>query len=70
MDPALAWAIGGLVLVIVEMLSGTFYLLVLAVGAFGAAVAAWHSARPGTPIPRAVYGRAPAAARRPCATTC
>ncbi len=41
MDPALAWAIGGLVLVIVEMLSGTFYLLVLAVGAFGAAVAAW-----------------------------
>jgi membrane protein implicated in regulation of membrane protease activity len=41
MDPALAWAIGGLVLVIVEMLSGTFYLLVLAVGAFGAAAVAW-----------------------------
>ena len=41
MDPALAWAIIGLGLVIVELLSGTFYLLMLGVAAFGAAGAAW-----------------------------
>ena len=41
MDPALVWAIVGLGLVIVELLSGTFYLLMLGVAAFGAAGAAW-----------------------------
>lgn len=41
MDPALAWAVAGLVLVIVELLTGTFYLLMLGVAAFGAAGAAW-----------------------------
>ena len=41
MDPALLWAITGLVLVIVELLTGTFYLLVLGVAAFGAAGGAW-----------------------------
>ena len=41
MDPALAWAIVGLVLVIAELLSGTFYLLMLAIAAFGSAAAAW-----------------------------
>jgi membrane protein implicated in regulation of membrane protease activity len=41
MDPALAWAAVGLLLVIVELLSGTFYLLMLGVAAFGAAGAAW-----------------------------
>jgi membrane protein implicated in regulation of membrane protease activity len=41
MDPALAWAIVALVLVIAELLSGTFYLLMLAVAAFGAAAAAY-----------------------------
>ncbi|TAK85653.1 MAG: NfeD family protein [Betaproteobacteria bacterium] len=41
MDPALAWAVGGLVLVIVELLTGTFYLLMLGVAAFGAAAGAW-----------------------------
>ena len=41
MDPALLWAITGLVLVIVELLTGTFYLLMLGVAAFGAAGAAW-----------------------------
>ncbi len=41
MDPALAWAVGGLVLVIIELLTGTFYLLMLGVAAFGAAGAAW-----------------------------
>jgi membrane protein implicated in regulation of membrane protease activity len=41
MDPALIWAIAGLALVIVELLTGTFYLLVLGVAAFGAAGTAW-----------------------------
>jgi membrane protein implicated in regulation of membrane protease activity len=41
MDLSLAWAIAGLVLVIVELLTGTFYLLMLALAAFGAAAAAW-----------------------------
>ena len=41
MDPALAWTILGMALVIAELLSGTFYLLMLAVAAFGAAVAAY-----------------------------
>jgi membrane protein implicated in regulation of membrane protease activity len=41
MDPALAWAIVGMVLVIAELLSGTFYLVMLAVAAFGAAGAAY-----------------------------
>src|SRR5262245_65231667 len=41
MDPALAWAIGGFALIIAELLTGTFYLLVLAVAAFGASAAAW-----------------------------
>ena len=41
MEPYLAWIIAGFVLVIVELLTGTFYLLVIGVGAFaGAAVAA------------------------------
>jgi membrane protein implicated in regulation of membrane protease activity len=37
----LAWAILGLALVVVELLTGTFYLLVLGIAAFGAAIAAW-----------------------------
>jgi membrane protein implicated in regulation of membrane protease activity len=41
MDPALAWAIVGMALVITELLSGTFYLLMLAVAAFGAAAVAY-----------------------------
>jgi membrane protein implicated in regulation of membrane protease activity len=35
------WAILGLALVIIELLTGTFYLLMLAIAAFGAALAAW-----------------------------
>jgi len=35
------WAILGFALVLVELLSGTFYLLMLAIAAFGAALAAW-----------------------------
>jgi membrane protein implicated in regulation of membrane protease activity len=41
MDAALIWAITGLALVIVELLTGTFYLLMLGVAAFGAAGTAW-----------------------------
>jgi membrane protein implicated in regulation of membrane protease activity len=41
MDHATLWAVTGLALVIVELLTGTFYLLVLGIAAFGAALAAW-----------------------------
>jgi len=41
MDPALAWAILGLALVITELVTGTFYLLMLALAAFGAGGVAW-----------------------------
>jgi len=41
MEPYLAWAILGLTLVIVELVSGTFYLLMLGVAAFGAGAAAY-----------------------------
>ena len=41
MDPALVWVIAGMVLVIAELLSGTFYLLMLGIAAFGAGLAAY-----------------------------
>ena len=41
MEQDFLWAILGLALVIVELLTGTFYLLMLAIAAFGAALAAW-----------------------------
>jgi len=59
MDPALAWAIVGMALVIAELLSGTFYLLVLAVAAFGAAATAW--AGQGFPLQSIVAGAVSAA---------
>ena len=40
MDHATLWAVSGLALVIVELMTGTFYLLMLGVAAFGAALAA------------------------------
>jgi len=40
MEPWLAWGVLGLVLVIAELLTGTFYLLMLGIAAFGAAAAA------------------------------
>jgi membrane protein implicated in regulation of membrane protease activity len=40
-DNHLAWLIAGFVLVIAELLSGTFYLLVLGIAAFSGAAAAW-----------------------------
>ena len=41
MEHSLTWAIVGMVLVITELLTGTFYLLMLGIAAFGAALAAW-----------------------------
>ena len=41
MEHAIVWAVTGLVLVIVEVMTGTFYLLMLGIAAFGAAAAAW-----------------------------
>lgn len=41
MSEDLLWAILGLALIIVELLTGTFYLLVLGIAAFGAALSAW-----------------------------
>ena len=41
MDHAAAWAVTGLLLAIVELVTGTFYLLVLGIAAFGAAAAAY-----------------------------
>jgi membrane protein implicated in regulation of membrane protease activity len=40
MDAWLAWGVLGLVLVIAELLTGTFYLLMLGIAAFGAAATA------------------------------
>lgn len=41
MDAYLAWALTGIALIIVEMLTGSFYLLVLGAAALAAAAAAW-----------------------------
>lgn len=41
METYLAWIIAGFVLVIIELLTGTFYLLVIGVGAFAGAAVAW-----------------------------
>ena len=41
MDHSLVWAVTGLVLAIVELVTGTFFLLMLSIAAFGAASAAY-----------------------------
>lgn len=41
MDAYLLWLIVGIVLIIVEMTTGTFYLLVLGIAALAASAAAW-----------------------------
>lgn len=41
MDLWLMWVVAGFVLVIAELLTGTFYLLVVGIGAFAAALIAW-----------------------------
>jgi membrane protein implicated in regulation of membrane protease activity len=45
MDHGIIWAVIGLVLVIVELLTGTFYLLMLGLAAFGAICCALFFAR-------------------------
>ncbi len=41
MEPYLLWILAGFALVIAELLTGTFYLLMLGVAAFGGALLAW-----------------------------
>lgn len=41
MEMYLLWAVTGIVLIIIEMLTGTFYLLVLGIAALAAAAAAY-----------------------------
>lgn len=41
MDGTLIWGLVGIALVIAELLSGTFYLLILSIAAFAAAGASW-----------------------------
>ena len=41
MELWLIWIVAGFALVIAELVTGTFYLLVIAIGAFMAAMAAW-----------------------------
>ena len=58
-DPYIAWAILGFVLVISELFTGTFYLLMLGVAAFGASFAAWMGL--GFPVQSIVAGLVAAA---------
>jgi membrane protein implicated in regulation of membrane protease activity len=44
METWLLWVIVGSVLIIAELVTGTFYLLVLGLGAFASAIAAWAGA--------------------------
>lgn len=44
MDPALAWLLIGLALIVVELLTGTFYLLILGLAAGFGALVAWLGA--------------------------
>ncbi len=41
MEPYLVWIVVGFVLVIIELVTGTFYLVVFGVGAFAGAAVAW-----------------------------
>jgi membrane protein implicated in regulation of membrane protease activity len=41
MEPYLVWVLVGFGLVIIELLTGTFYLLMLGIAAFGGAAVAW-----------------------------
>ena len=59
MEPYIAWAIVGLALVIAELFTGTFYLVMLGVAAFGASAAAWFGQ--GFPVQSIVAGLVAAA---------
>jgi membrane protein implicated in regulation of membrane protease activity len=43
-DPFVVWLVAGFVLVIAELVTGTFYLLVLGIAAFAGAAVAWVGA--------------------------
>ena len=53
MELWLMWVIAGFVLVIAELVTGTFYLLVVALGAFAGAIVAWMG---GNELVQAVAG--------------
>ena len=55
MEMWVLWVIVGLVLVIAELVTGTFYLLVLGVGAFASAIVSWAG---GNPLVQALAGGA------------
>lgn len=55
MELWLLWLVVGFVLVIAELVTGTFYLLVIALGAFAGAIAAWAG---GNVLVQAVIGSA------------
>jgi membrane protein implicated in regulation of membrane protease activity len=59
MELWLIWIVAGFALIIAELVTGTFYLLVIGVGAFAGAVAAWLGANE---IIQAVVGSAVALA--------
>ena len=59
MELWLLWVIAGFVLVIAELVTGTFYLLVVGIGAFAGALVAWMG---GNPLVQAVAGSAVALA--------
>ena len=59
MELWLLWLLAGFVLVIAELLTGTFYLLVIALGAFVGAIVAWLG---GNELVQAVVGSAVALA--------
>ncbi len=59
MEPYLLWILVGFTLMIAELLSGTFYLLMLGGAAFGGALAAWLGQ--GFPAQAAVSGALAAA---------
>jgi len=44
LDPSLAWLIAGFILIIVELVTGTFYLLVIGIAAFAGAGVAYAGA--------------------------
>jgi membrane protein implicated in regulation of membrane protease activity len=53
MEMWLIWIVAGFALVIAELLTGTFYLLVIGLGAFAGALTAWLG---GNPLVQAVVG--------------
>ena len=55
MELWLIWIVAGFVLVIAELVSGTFYLLVVGLGAFAGAIVAWLG---GNEIVQAIAGSA------------